>query len=299
MRLWAAMAGLCLASACAASVAYKSQTSVMPSLTVGVGPRAEGMGGAFTALADDAFALAWNPAGLAKPSQSVIAFSHNEWNGAMGMRQEYLAWAGSVGSGGLGASVNYFSLGELELRDSTGALTGRDSGSDLSASVGYAINLGYSGLSLGLALEGYREQLPKIRSTGLGGSLGARYRRGDLSLGAAILHASNGGPAMQGALGACYRLAHDNLRFSADYSLPLNQDAAMLKAGVEGRPLSTLWLRAGWRQVLGDSPIKDPRSGFSAGFGVELERLTIDYAYVPMGDFAPAHRVAASLRFKA
>src|SRR3990170_2822395 len=31
----------------------------------GVGPRAEGMGGAFVAVADDASAVYWNPAGLA------------------------------------------------------------------------------------------------------------------------------------------------------------------------------------------------------------------------------------------
>ena len=34
-------------------------------LTIGIGARAVGMGEAYTALADDADATAWNPAGLA------------------------------------------------------------------------------------------------------------------------------------------------------------------------------------------------------------------------------------------
>ena len=40
---------------------------------VGVGPRAIGMGGAFTAVADDAFAPFWNPAGLVQLGHTELA----------------------------------------------------------------------------------------------------------------------------------------------------------------------------------------------------------------------------------
>ena len=40
---------------------------------VGVGPRAIGMGGAFTAVADDAFAPFWNPAGLVQLGHAELA----------------------------------------------------------------------------------------------------------------------------------------------------------------------------------------------------------------------------------
>lgn len=48
-------------------------------LKIGVGGRATAMGDAFVAIADDASALYWNPAGLTQFSQNQIFFSHNKW----------------------------------------------------------------------------------------------------------------------------------------------------------------------------------------------------------------------------
>ena len=44
---------------------------------VGAGARANGMGGAFTAIADDATAASWNPAGLAQLRQPEISVVHD------------------------------------------------------------------------------------------------------------------------------------------------------------------------------------------------------------------------------
>jgi transglutaminase-like putative cysteine protease len=52
--------------------------SADPTEQVPVGPRAIGMGGAFTSIADDASALFWNPAGLARIGHQEIAASHAE-----------------------------------------------------------------------------------------------------------------------------------------------------------------------------------------------------------------------------
>ncbi len=45
-------------------------------LRIGVGARAMGMGGAFTALADDGSAFYWNPAGLAGVRRAELMFEH-------------------------------------------------------------------------------------------------------------------------------------------------------------------------------------------------------------------------------
>ncbi|MCF8413872.1 MAG: PorV/PorQ family protein, partial [Melioribacteraceae bacterium] len=48
-------------------------------LKIGVGGRASAMGDAFIAVADDASALYWNPAGLVQAENNQVMFSHNEW----------------------------------------------------------------------------------------------------------------------------------------------------------------------------------------------------------------------------
>lgn len=48
-------------------------------LKIGVGGRASAMGDAFVAIANDASALYWNPAGLSLFTDNQVMFSHNEW----------------------------------------------------------------------------------------------------------------------------------------------------------------------------------------------------------------------------
>ncbi len=48
-------------------------------LKIGVGGRATAMGDAFIAVANDASALFWNPAGVSQISNDQFMFSHNEW----------------------------------------------------------------------------------------------------------------------------------------------------------------------------------------------------------------------------
>ncbi len=53
--------------------------SAVQFLKIGVGGRATAMGDAFVAVANDASALYWNPAGLAHTAKNEVIFSHNEW----------------------------------------------------------------------------------------------------------------------------------------------------------------------------------------------------------------------------
>ena len=53
--------------------------------------RAVALGGAYTALATDANALLYNPAGLGLVRQSQIAFMHNQY--IAGLTQEYMGLA--------------------------------------------------------------------------------------------------------------------------------------------------------------------------------------------------------------
>lgn len=54
-------------------------TATMTFLEIGVGARAMGMGGAFVAVANDASATYWNPAGIVWADKVQVEISHNQW----------------------------------------------------------------------------------------------------------------------------------------------------------------------------------------------------------------------------
>lgn len=57
----------------------KVGTTAANFLTIPVGPRATGMGGAFTGIANDATTSYWNPGGLSRVPRSEFTFAYTEW----------------------------------------------------------------------------------------------------------------------------------------------------------------------------------------------------------------------------
>jgi len=110
-----------------------------PFLEIGVGARALGMGGAFVGTADDASALYWNPAGLARSSTMQFLFMHSKWIADININ--YAAMSVPMGGfGTLGLSLTALDYGEMQVRtidqpDGTGEIF--DAG-DLAICVSYA-----------------------------------------------------------------------------------------------------------------------------------------------------------------
>jgi hypothetical protein len=59
--------------------AQKAGTATAEFLKIGVGARAAGMGETFAAIANDASALYWNPAGLAQFQENEVLAAHTNW----------------------------------------------------------------------------------------------------------------------------------------------------------------------------------------------------------------------------
>ncbi|MGA9117600.1 MAG: PorV/PorQ family protein [Bacteroidota bacterium] len=71
--------GAAAAPAAQAQEVTKVGTTSAKFLSIPVGARAVGMGGAFVAVANDASAMFWNPAGITKIFQAEALFTHAQW----------------------------------------------------------------------------------------------------------------------------------------------------------------------------------------------------------------------------
>ncbi len=287
------------ASASPTLTLYPAAKVAMPTLGIPVGVRAIGMGEAFTAAGGDVNSLHWNPAGLARIAGYQLGLMHNEWSSELGLRQEYLAYGMGVGqSGGLGVSLNYFSLGSLSERSATGALGAESGAFAMAGTAGYATSLlGSQKLKLGVAAEFGQESLFKTGSSAFGGSVGVLYdftRQFSAGLSALHLGAASGGfnPPSAANLGLAYSFNERAVVLALDGGMPFN-GSPVIRSGAEVN-IGSLALRGGWRQQL-SAPAGDPGSGFTVGAGFRSGVFALDYAFVPYGDLSTAHRVAATI----
>jgi hypothetical protein len=76
---WILIAAAFFSAEASAQKVTKVGTTAAKFLAIPVGARALGMGGAFVAVANDASAMYWNPAGMAGLFQSEAVFAHANW----------------------------------------------------------------------------------------------------------------------------------------------------------------------------------------------------------------------------
>jgi hypothetical protein len=116
----------------------KVGTTGVPFLGIHAGPRAYAMGGAFTAMSDDATSLYYNPGGLARISQSQFLASTMNW--LVGSRFNWIGCALHIGgSNAVGISLTQLNYGE---DDVTTVLQPEGTGEKWSAS-DFALALSY------------------------------------------------------------------------------------------------------------------------------------------------------------
>ncbi len=160
----------------------------------GVGVRAQGMGGAFAAVADDASAVFWNSAGLARARGADALLSGQRMSLD---RKQYSLAASTNSRGGLGFgfALSYTGVDDLMARAGSGAEIGDIDNS--AYAVFFAVGLPLIGdLSAGAAVKIIRQNLEVIpdfgASTGASTAngravdLGLQYRVGRTRVGAVL-----------------------------------------------------------------------------------------------------------------
>lgn len=283
-----------------AKAAAGTESAAFLNIPVGAGPAA--MGGAYTALATDAYAATWNPSGLGRVSNTQIAGQHLSY--LESIHYEYLSFAHPVGTGGaVGGSVQYLGSGDIAGTDRHGNPTGDFSNSYAAYSLAYGRRLGER-FSLGLTGKWIHAKLADVSADAFAGDAGAHFRVNDkLSLAAVVANVGSQLKFLQdgGDLPMAFRLSSawtpiKPLTLAAEGVFPKAGDPSA-HVGLAWRPIPMISLRTGFRtDTLKEN---DTLAGFSTGLGLDLWGQEFAYAWVPYGDLGNTQYFSLLVRFGA
>lgn len=298
----------------------KTGTTSAQILKLNVGPRAIGMGGAFTAVANDITSFYWNPSGSANIESNEAYFNHNSLY--LDLNYDYAAVASNIsGFGTVGAFVSVLSSEDMLVRtvsqpEGTGEFFNYGS---------IVVGLNYSrflteNFSIGFNAKYINESIWHMSATGFAVDVGTLYKiqvLNELRIAASV---SNFGTKMQmsGRNGTVNfpagsggdNLVNANLEMDK-FDLPLlfrfgisadvikentsrltlavdaihpNDHTEYLNTGLEYAWNEIIYFRAGYNSLFE----RDSEKGLTLGFGlnyriVDMIKVKLDYAYQDFG----------------
>ncbi len=298
----------------------RAGTSSMTFLKIGIGARAEGMGGAFVGMANTADALFWNPAGVGWLKRPEVAF-------------HYLSYPADIQYVAVGAAIPLqrwgilgLTLGSLSTDEMTERTEYHPQGtgntfvfSDVFAGVSYSY-LFIDRFAAGVGLKIVREDLAGIHMWGGMIDLGTCYYTGfhDLTFAVTLV---NLGPNLRpegratitdqdgnqierryeafspptifrlGGVMTVYQKHAIKSILSLQLNHPVDTEES-LSLGTEITYLQRLVVRAGYK-------INQSEASWSAGAGVILpfsgRRFQIDFAYSDMGILTQSYRSSLTI----
>lgn len=140
----------------------KTITTAVPFLQIGPDSRHGGMGEAGVAVTDDANATHWNPSALAFIDKRMgFAMSYSPWLRALSIPDinlMYLSGYYNTGAGVVGASLRYFSLGQIDFTDGLGQPIGSAKPNEFALDVAYALKVSEV-LSAAVSLRYFHSEL--------------------------------------------------------------------------------------------------------------------------------------------
>jgi hypothetical protein len=269
-------------------------------IDIPVGGRPAALGGAYSALADDAYAVNVNPNGLGFMAMKEIAGQRLTTQDSI--RHDYAGFGVPISRGSaFGGSIQNMDGGTVEATDAEGNAAGSFS------SRFTAYNLSYGRavtrrLSLGVTGKWINARIADVSAATYGADLGAMYRAGPkltlaavaANLGRPLTFLEEGTPLPTAFhLGAALRPA-SAWTFSAEGIFHRNESGSA-HLGLEFRPAPPVALRMSYRTDAGET---GALGGLTAGFGLQVMGNEISYAWLPSGGTGGAHYLSFNVRFE-
>jgi hypothetical protein len=263
----------------------------MPMLRMGVGARALGMGGAYIAVANNAAAGYWNPAGLSQVEKwsfsSMIAANMSE-----DRKYNYLAIAGKFNFGALGFSWLNSGTSEIDKYSDVGVANGSFDANDHAFLFSYGNMM--DKLMFGMNFKVVYQKIDDYSKSGVGFDAGVKYIVDDKANIAVV--AQDLGTKVGKAVPATFRVGIavfpvEGFTIPLDIEKVQHRSEIKLRAGAE---YSYQFATDYWAAVRGG--VNDGEFTIGAGLKVAA-RYGLDYAYISeAGDaFGENHRISLSI----
>lgn len=302
------LAAVCVAAIFAGGAeARKAEagTNVGNVLRIGSGARGPAMGNAYAASATGVASLHYNPAGLGFSSRAEVGAMYQAL--ILDVQQGEVGFSHPINSTtSWGVGIGYIDYGKtqrvsladvLSNNSPSTTFTGRDlvAGLSVGKELGAAVSVGATGKFLS-------QEIDNVSGTAFAADFGVQFRPRDLPFPVrAGVTAQNIGSTVKFERakedlpflvkgGLSIDLFNDHVTISADVEKVRNQEVTA-GVGAEGRFMDMFALRVGY-----DGRI-DADDGLTAGFGVKLSDLMMDYAYTPYGKLGNNHRLSLQYNF--
>lgn len=312
-RIWFPALGLALAALALHSGAARAADpglTVLNFLEIGAGARPAALGNAFVAVADDASATYWNPAGLLAIQRNDVLGTHNAW--IQDLRHEFVAFGARRGRHAVGFSFIGLYTKDIDARNEVGDYVGQFGFSDNAFAASYAFQAG-SALGVGATARYVREAVIGVPDLGSGTEvapdnvlsgfafdLGATWKTPAEGLTAGAAVRNFGGQLSYDFAGAqsfdlptalqtgiAYRrpdFRNGVLTLSGDFLAARGADASF-RMGAEYAYRGQFLVGAGYKTGLENENV-------SFGFGYE-KGVRVNYAFTPLySDLGNSHRIS-------